>query len=73
MNNSNMKKDVDTSYNNLVELYNKSDFNNLLISAKEFCIDFRNINGYNILALAYKNTGNTEKALDLYNRHKNKT
>ena len=34
MNNSNMKKDVDTSYNNLVELYNKSDFNNLLISAK---------------------------------------
>ena len=69
MNNSNMKKDVDTSYNNLVELYNKSDFNNLLISAKEFCIDFpENINGYNILALAYKNTGNTEKALDLYNR-----
>ena len=44
MNNSNMKKDVDTSYNNLVELYNKSDFNNLLISAKRiFVLIFQRI------------------------------
>ena len=43
MNNSNMKKDVDTSYNNLVELYNKSDFNNLLISAKNFVLIFQRI------------------------------
>ena len=37
------------------------EYEKLLIKAIDFCKNYQNIFGFNILALAYKNTGNIDK------------
>ena len=69
-----MKEDIDLEnlqnrYDDMLLLYNNKDYNQLLIKSKEFCKDYpKNILGFNVLALAYKNTGKIEKAKELYER-----
>jgi hypothetical protein len=61
-----MKEDIDLEnlqnrYDDMLLLYNNKDYNQLLTKSKEFCKDYpKNILGFNVLALAYKNTGKIE-------------
>ena len=60
-------KTMEDEYNQLVVLYRSKKFNELLVSSKKFVKKYpQNIYGANILGLAYKNIGDFEKAIELY-------
>lgn len=60
---------LQSRYDELIEIYNEKEYEKLLIKATDFCKNYpKNIFGFNILALAYKNTGNIDKSKELYER-----
>tara|TARA_B110000003_G_scaffold65987_1_gene66802 strand:- start:2336 stop:3646 length:1311 start_codon:yes stop_codon:yes gene_type:complete len=69
MKENNEIKIIQSKYNELLSLYNNKSYEELLIKSIKFCKQNpRNQLGFNILALAYKNTGKIDKARDLFEK-----
>ena len=57
------------NYNDLLLTYHSKDYEKLLLDSISFCKKYpKNIYGFNVLALAYKNVGNYEKSIDLFEK-----